>query len=106
MSLSARVPVVGGLAYIERIRQLPPTFTVTLAVESDNRYFRHAIRVSADAGKVGYVAPEVATSYYDTIKTAAAPITCPARRGSPSDHETSGVELLLDMTGIPVSDSE
>ena len=31
---------------------------------------------------------------------AAAPVTCPARRSLPSDHETSGVELLLDMSAL------
>jgi hypothetical protein len=102
--LSARIPVVGGLAYIERLRPLPPTFTVTLSVEPDNRYFRHAIAVSCDSGKVGYVAPEVAPQYYDAVKTAQA-ATCPACRGSISDHETSGVELFLDLTGVPASET-
>ena len=104
MSVSARVPVVAGLAYIERIRQLPATFLATLRVEPDNRFFRHAIAVSIDSGKVGYVAPGIAGHYYKTIRTAATPMTCPARRGTSSDHETSGVELLLDMTAIPISD--
>ena len=106
MSLSARVPVVAGLAYVERIRQLPPFFTATLSVEPANRYFRHAIVVSSESGKVGYVAPEVAGHYYETIKAATERITCPARRGSQSDHETSGVELFLDLTGIAQPESE
>jgi hypothetical protein len=106
MSVSSRVPVVGGLAYIERVRHLPPTFIATLSVEPGNRYFRHAIVVSSDTGKVGYVAPEIAGRYYDAIKVAETPITCPARRGSPADHETSGVELFLDLTGVPTSESE
>ena len=105
MSLLARVPVVAGLAYIERLRQLPPAFTATLSVEPDNRYFRHAIAVSSDKGKIGYVAPEIAGHYYETIKNAATPVTCPARRGSLSDHETSGVELFLDLTSIAPSES-
>jgi hypothetical protein len=106
MSLSARIPVVAGLAYIERYRQLPPRFTATLSVEPDNRYFRCAIAVSCESGKVGYVAPEVAVQYYETVGTAAAPVTCPAQRGSRSDHETSGVELFLDLTGLPTSGTE
>jgi hypothetical protein len=106
MSIAARVPVVAGLAYIERIRRLQPAVTVTLSVEPDNRYFRHAIAVVAADGKVGYVAPEIASRYYESIKTAPAPITCPARRASASDHETSGVELLLDLTGVAQADSE
>jgi hypothetical protein len=88
------------LAYIERLRQLPTTFTATLSVEPDNRYFRHAIAVSGESGKVGYVAPEIAGRYYDAIKTAQSAVTCPARRGSISDHETSGVELFLDLADV------
>jgi hypothetical protein len=106
MSLSARIPVVAGLAYIERIRQLPQTFTASLSVEPDNRYFRHAIAVSWENGKIGYLAPEVALQYYETIRTSAAPVTCPAQRGSVSDHETSGVEFLLDLTAVPTSRTE
>lgn len=106
MSLSARVPVVGALAYVERVCQLQREFTATLSVEPDNGYFRHAIAVSAETGKLGYVAPEVAGRYYEIIKAAPAPVTCPARRASHSDHETSGVELLLDLTGVAASDTE
>jgi len=95
-----RIPVVGGVAYIERVRQLPTSFKVTLAAEPDNRYFRHAIAVLVDGEKVGYVAPEVAASYYDVVSTAVAPVTCPARRASRSDHETSGVEILLDFSSL------
>src|SRR5262245_5002101 len=106
MSLSARIPVVAGLAYIERIRQLPATFTATLSVEPDNRYFPHAISVSSESGKVGYVAPEIAPQYYETVRAASASVTCPAHRGSISDHETSGVQLFLDLTGVPTSETE
>ncbi len=106
MTLIERVPVVGGLAFIENIRVLPPTSTVALSAETGNRYFRHAIAVLAGTGKVGYVAPEVAGHYYDAIRASTSPITCTARRASASDHETSGVELLLDMTGMIVADPE
>lgn len=106
MTVSARVPVVAGLAYIERVRYLPPTFTATLSVEPGNRYFRHAIVVSSDTGKVGYVAPEIASRYYDIVKRATTPIMCPARRGTVADHETSGVELFVDLTGVPTSEPE
>ena len=101
-SILRRVPVVAGLGYIERVRQLPPSFTATLAVEPDNRYFRHAIAVIVDGAKVGYVAPEVAAGVFDAVQSAAAALTCPGRRGSSSDHETSGVELLLDFTNLPL----
>jgi hypothetical protein len=96
-----RVPVVGALGYIEHVRSLPANFTATLTVEPENRYFRHAIAVIANGKKAGYVAPEIAANIYDAVTSAAAPVTCPVRRGSRSDHETSGVELLLDLSGLP-----
>lgn len=98
-----RVPVVGGLGYIEHVRTLPASFTATLTVEPDNRYFRHAIAVVADGRKAGYVAPEIAANIYDAVKGSAEPVACPARRASRSDHETSGVELLLDLSGLPLT---
>jgi hypothetical protein len=101
LSILQRIPVVAGLAYIERVQRLPPTFTATLMAEPDNRYFRHAIAVQANGEKVGYVAPEVSAGYFDSLKDHTAGVTCPARRGDRSDHETSGVELLLDFTALP-----
>ena len=99
---SRRIPVVSGLAYVERVRRLPPSFTATLVREPDNRYFRHAIAVIAHGEKVGYVAPEVAMDYADAVasRQGAAAVTCPARRAAPSDRESSGVELLLDFTDV------
>jgi hypothetical protein len=97
----SRVPVVGGLAYVERVRQLPDAFTATLITEPENRFFQHAIAVVVDDGKVGYVAPEVAVDVFDTVRAASVPVTCPGRRSLPSDHATSGVELLLDLSGLP-----
>ena len=70
------------------------------------RWKWHAIAVSWENGKIGYLAPEVALQYYETIRTSAAPVTCPAQRGSVSDHETSGVEFLLDLTAVPTSRTE
>ena len=95
-----RVPVVGGLGYVERVRQLPAAFTVTLAAEPENRYFRHAIAVLVDGAKVGYLAPEIAVDIFDTVKSSPQPITCAGRHASPSDHATSGVELLLDCSAL------
>jgi len=99
-SVLSRIPVVAGVAYIERVRRLPPAFTVTLIPEPDNRYFRHAIAVTANGEKVGYVAPEVAAGIFEGLKGAAAPVTCPARRATSIDHETSGVEVLLDFSSV------
>jgi hypothetical protein len=101
-SILTRIPVVAGLAYIERLRRLPPSFVATLAIEPDNRYFRHAISVSANGEKIGYVAPEIARGYYEPLKKQAAAVTCPARKGGQADRETSGVEVLLDFSALPV----
>ena len=106
MDIDSRIPVVGGLAYIERIRLLPEAFTASLSVEPDNRFFRCAIAVAAGGAKVGYVAPEVAPQYYGAVRNASAPLSCPARRGTLADHETSGVEVLIDLSGVPVSEPE
>jgi len=105
-SVLHRIPVVAGLAFIDRVRHLPSSFTATLAPESGNRYFRHAIAVFGGAEKVGYVAPEVAVRYFEPLKDHAGVVTCPARRGTRSDHETSGVELLLDFSALPVTAAE
>jgi hypothetical protein len=95
-----RIPVVAGVAYIEHVRRLPSSFTATLQVEPDNRYFRHAIAVIAAGEKVGYVAPEIAGSYFERVRAAAAPLSCPGRRARHIDHESSGVELFLDFTPL------
>lgn len=93
-----RIPVVGGLGYIERVRRLPSSFTATLSPEPDNRYFRHALAVLVNGEKVGYVAPEISRDYYDAlVARGAEPATCPGRRAGAADHETSGVEILLDF---------
>jgi hypothetical protein len=106
-SVLQRIPVVGGLGYVERVQQVPSQFTATLQVEPDNRYFPHAIAVVVNGAKVGYVAPEVARRYYDAVAAhAGQPLTCGGRRGAPSDHETSGVELLLDFSNLPVGPGE
>jgi hypothetical protein len=106
VSILQRIPVVAGVAYIERVRALPSTFTATLVAEPDHRYFRHAIAVFASGEKVGYVAPEIAARYFKPVSEAASGVTCPARRGDRSDHETSGVELLLDFGALPVTAAE
>jgi hypothetical protein len=99
-SILERIPVVGGLAYIERVRRLPNAFTAVLQPERENGYFRHAIAVLVNGDKVGYVAPEVARTYYDVVCAGGTAPTCRGRRARHSDHETSGVELLLDFSGL------
>ena len=100
-SILSRIPVVGGLGYVERVRALPASFTATLTIEPDNRYFPHAIAVLAGGAKVGYVAPEIAPAIFEGVKASAQPVTCQARRASKADHATSGVEILLDFSGLP-----
>jgi len=102
-SVLSRIPVVAGLAYVDRVRQLPSTFVATLTPEADNRYFPMAVAVIASGAKVGYLAPEIARAYRDAIAAAPAPVTCPGRRALPSDRESSGVELLLDFTNLNIS---
>jgi hypothetical protein len=101
-SVLQHIPVVAGLAYVERVRRLPSSFTATLRPEPANRYFRYAIAVLASGEKVGYVAPEIAVRYFAALTTASPEVMCPARRAAPSDHDTSGVELLLDFSGLSV----
>jgi hypothetical protein len=99
-SILRRIPVVAGIAFLDQVRRLPSAFTATLQAEPENRYFRHAIAVMFAGEKVGYVAPEVARSYYDRVRDAAGPLTCPGRRARHIDHESSGVELFLDFTAL------
>lgn len=107
-SILRRVPVVGGLGYRERVQRLPSSFIATLIAEPDNRYLPNAIAVHAERDKVGYVAPEIARRYYEPLRagTAEAPVSCAGRRATLADHETSGVELLLDFTDLPVAPAE
>jgi hypothetical protein len=98
-----RIPVVSGVAYIERVRRLPATFIATLAPEPDNRYMPRAVAVLGNGEKLGYLAPEIGLRYFDGISAHEGPVTCPARRASVFDHGTSGVELLLDFSALPVT---
>ena len=108
MADTDRIPVVAGLAYIERVRRLPSSFTVTLLPEPDNRYFQTAVAVMSGGEKIGYLAPEIAQALLRALvaRGGAPPVTCPGRRGSHADHETSGVEVLLDFTALGVEAAE
>lgn len=76
--------------------------TVALQPEKENRYFLHAIAVMANSEKVGYVAPEIARRYFAPLVEHSAVVTCPGRRASAIDDESSGVELLLDFSALSV----
>lgn len=100
----SRIPVVAGLGYVEDVRRLAGSFTASLVVERENRYLPKAIAVVVGGKKVGYVAPEVASRYFEPlVAREGEPVSCPGRTAARSDHETSGVELLLDFSGLPVT---
>lgn len=101
MTINTRIPVVAGVAYREQLAKLPETFEATLTAEPENRYFRHAIVVSVRGEKIGYVAPEVAAGMFEQVTAAEPRLVCPARRAARTDHQSSGVEVLLDVSGLP-----
>jgi hypothetical protein len=99
-SLLAHAPVVAGLAYLERIQQLPSRFTATLTAEPDNRFNRAAVAVHAGGEKIGYQPPVLSRHYFEALKDRG-PVDCPARRAPSAEREDTGVEVLLDLTGVP-----
>jgi hypothetical protein len=94
------VPVAAGPAYADRIQRLHSKFTVTLKAEPDNRFNLAAIVVLADGEKVGYLPPEISRHYFETLKGGAG-VDCPGRRAPVSAHDNTGVDILLDLTGVP-----
>ena len=100
MPPDAHVPVAAGPAYFDRIQRLPSKFTATLRAEPDNRFNLAAVAVIAGGEKIGYLPPEISRHYFDTLKNGAA-VECPGRRASVSAHENTGVDVLLDLTGVP-----
>ena len=97
----SRVPVVAGLAYREQLAQRPSTFEVTLVAEPENRYFPSCDRGDAGRGQARLRCARGGVAVFRVISAAPPPLTCPARRGARSDHETSGIELLLDFSALP-----
>src|SRR5262245_52677777 len=100
MDPAAHVPVAAGPAYFDRIQRLPSKFTATLRAEPDNRFNLAAVAVIAGGEKIGYLPPEISRRYFETLKTGA-PVECPGRRAPLSAHENTGVDVLLDLTGVP-----
>jgi hypothetical protein len=100
MSAMAHVPVVAGPAYFDRIQRLPSKFTATLKAEADNRFNLAAVAVFAAGEKIGYLPPELSRHYFDALNNGAV-AECPGRRASISAHENTGVDVLLDLTGVP-----
>lgn len=94
------VPVAAGPAYTERIQRLPSKFTVTLKADPDNRFNHAAVLVLSDGETIGYLPPEISRHYFEALTTGTG-IACPGRRASRSAHEDTGVDILLDLTGVP-----
>jgi hypothetical protein len=95
-----RVPVVAGPAYFERIERLPSKFVATLKAEPGNRFNPTAVAVIAGGEKIGYLPPEISRHYASALKDGPAP-ECPGRRARPSARQNTGVDVLLDLTGVP-----
>lgn len=99
----SRVPVVGGLGYVERVRRLPSSFTAVVVPEPENRYYPNAVAVLVNGEKVGYLPPEISRRYFEPLKAMAGlPPSCPGRHATPSDRQSFGVELVLDFGAFPV----
>ena len=94
------VPVAAGPAYAERIQRLHSKFTVTLKAEPENRFNHTAVAVQADGETVGYLPPEISRHYFESL-IGTPGVLCPGRRASVSAREDTGVDILLDLTGVP-----
>jgi hypothetical protein len=99
MNPITHVPLAAGPAYLERIQRLPSKFTATLTAEPGNRFNFSAVAVYAAGEKIGYLPPEICRHYFGALKDGAA-AECQGRRAPQSAHENTGVEVLLDLTGI------
>jgi hypothetical protein len=95
----SHAPVVAGPAYAERIRQLPSRFTATLRAEPENRVSFTAVAVTVNGEKVGYLPPELGRHYFRMLKDGPG-VECPGRRAPVSEHEDTGVDLLLDLSAV------
>jgi hypothetical protein len=84
---------------VERVQQLPSRFTATLRVDSDNRVNPTAVAVYAGGEKVGYLPADLSRQYYDGVK-ATGEVECQGRHAPVSAHEDTGVDLLLDLSGV------
>lgn len=94
------VPVVAGAAYAERVRQLPSKFTVTLRADPGNRFNHTAVAVLSGGEVIGYLPPELSRRYFDALKDGAG-VEAVGRHAPLAMIEDVGVEVLLDLTGVP-----
>jgi hypothetical protein len=95
-------PVAAGPAYIERVRQLPSRFTVTLRAESGNRFNHSAVAVLSGGDVIGYLPPELSSRYFGTLENGPG-VEVPGRHAPLAAIEDTGVQVLLDLTGVPVT---
>jgi hypothetical protein len=100
MNPITHVPLAAGPAFLERIQRLPSKFTATLTAEPGNPFNLFAVAVHAAGDKIGYLPPDISRHYFDTLKDGAS-AECPGRRAPQSAHENTGVDVLLDLTGVP-----
>ena len=59
-----------------------------------------AVAVLADGQTIGYLPPEISRHYFESLKGGPG-VECPGRRASRSAYEDTGVDVLLDLTGVP-----
>jgi len=97
------LPVVAGLAYIERVQRLPSQFTATLQPEAQNRFNPRAVAVLVNGEKVGYLPPEISRHYWRADNATA---ECAGRRAPASAAEDTGVMILLDFSSCPPSNDD
>jgi len=55
--------------------------------------------VLVNGEKVGYLPADLSHRYFEVVK--ATPCECPGRRAPVVSIEDTGVELLLDVSGVP-----
>jgi hypothetical protein len=96
------IPVVAGPAYIERIRQLPSKFTATLRAEPDNRFNHTAVVVQSGGQTIGYLPADLSARYFEPLKNGGA-VDVAGRHAPLAAVEDTGVEVLLDLTGVPAA---
>jgi len=58
------------------------------------------VAVLADGEKIGYLPPEISRHYFEPLKGGTG-VECPGRRAPLSAHENTGIDILLDLTGVP-----
>lgn len=93
--------MAAGPAYLDAIQRLPSKFTATIADEPDNRFNLTAVVVRAGGEKIGYLPKDLSARYFDRLRGKAA-VECPARHAPPAAHEDTGVDVLLDLSGVPI----